>query len=124
VRVYVFTGWAGGGLEVAGDEAQGLALRRRSATGEVLAERRLAPSREAWRRFAAALAGLGVWGWEPRYEPEYPVCGGAAWAVRLEGGGGRLRASGEDAYPPNWSGFWRALEALVGRPLEEGGEEL
>ncbi len=107
-------GWAGGGWEVSGSEGEGLLYRRRGHDGAVLEERRVRPSPEAWRAFQERLRAIGVHDWEARYEPEYPVCGGTAWAVRLDG-----RAStGEDAYPPNWAGFLDALSALVGLRLE------
>lgn len=114
MRVYVAMGWAGGGWEVSGSESEGLTYRRLGYDGAVLEERAIRPSTEAWRAFRAALSKIGVGGWEGRYEPEYPVCGGTTWAVRLDD-----RAStGEDAYPPNWAAFLDALGALVGFRLE------
>ena len=117
MRVYVAMGWAGGGWEVSGTEGGGLVYRRLGHDGNVLAEKELSPSPEAWRGFRERLAELGVHRWEARYEPEYPVCGGTAWAVRLEDEEGRLESTGEDAYPPNWEGFLRALGELAGREL-------
>jgi len=107
-------GWAGGGWEVEGSEAEGVVYRRRGHDGAVLAERHLRPSPEAWQAFEERLRALGVEAWEARYEPEYPVCGGTAWAVRL----GDRKSSGEDAYPPNWAAFLDALSELVGFRLE------
>ncbi len=107
------SGWAGGGFEVEGDEAT-LVYRRRGHDGRVLEERRIAPGPAAWDRFKARLKELGVADWEDRYEPPYPVCGGESWAVRLD----EKTSTGEDAFPPNWAGFWDALSELVGFRLE------
>lgn len=107
------SGWAGGGFEVEGDET-GLVCRRRGHDGRVLKERRITPSPAAWDRFQARLKELGVEDWAARYEPEYPLCGGETWAVRLDG----KTSTGEDAFPPNWAGFLDALSELVGSRLE------
>jgi len=106
-------GWAGGSWELVGDEA-GLVYRRRGHDGAVRTERRLRSPPQAWRTFEKRLEALGVRGWEARYEPEYPVCGGTTWAVRLDG----KASTGEDAYPPNWAAFLDALSELVGFRLE------
>ncbi len=114
MRLYVAMGWAGGGWEVSGSEAEGLTYRRRGHDGAVLEERRIRPPAGAWRAFERRLGEIGIRGWEPRYEPEYPVCGGTTWAVRL----GDRKSTGEDAYPPNWAAFLDALSAMVGFRLE------
>ena len=107
-------GWAGGGWEVKGSEKEGLVYKRLGHDGAVLEEQRIRPPEEAWRAFKEKLEELGVGTWEARYEPEYPVCGGTTWAVRLDG----RQSTGEDAYPPNWQGFLDTLSELVGRALE------
>ncbi len=114
MRVYAALGWSGGGWEVAGDPVGGLVYRRRGHDGAVLEENRVYPEPRAWERFQRRLAKIGVQSWEPRYEPEYPVCGGTAWAIRL----GEQTVTGEDAYPPNWSEFLDALSELAGVRLE------
>jgi len=114
VRLFVALGWAGGGWEVSGSEEEGLLYRRRGHDGSVLEERRIHPPPEAWRAFWEKLRALGVHDWEARYEPEYPVCGGTTWAVRLNG----RQSTGEDAYPPNWTAFLEALSELAGFRLE------
>ena len=107
-------GWAGGGWEVKGNEEEGLLYRRLGHDGAVLEERRVRPPAKAWQAFEKALLEIGAGAWEARYEPEYPVCGGTTWAVRL----GEKQSTGEDAYPPNWAAFLDALSALLGIRLE------
>lgn len=114
MRLFVALGWAGGSWEVLGSEGGGLLYRRRGHDGSVLEERRVRPSPEAWRAFWERLRALGVPDWEARYEPEYPVCGGTTWAVRVDG----FQSTGEDAYPPNWQAFLEALSELAGFRLE------
>ena len=90
-----------------------LVWQRTSAAGDVLEEAELSPSAEAWSAFWNALDELGVWGWETYYEPEYPTCGGTQWAVWIEHAGRKLKASGRDAWPPNFDGYLTAVRNLV-----------
>ena len=99
-------------------DGNALVWQRTSAAGDVLEEARLQPGEEDWRAFWRALDELDVWSWESYYEPEYPTCGGTQWAAWIERGGRALKASGRDAWPPNFEGYLAAVRALAGgRPF-------
>ena len=90
-----------------------LVWQRTSAAGDVLDEEVLYPDEADWRTFWSELDGLGVWDWDAYYEPEYPTCGGTLWAVWLEHGGKMLKASGRDAWPPNFDAYLEAVRKLT-----------
>ena len=76
------------------------------------------PTSEEWEKFNALLAEAGVWGWEDEYpvkrlpgEPE--LADGTSWSLIIKEGPKEKKATGKNAYPPNWDKFREAVRVLI-----------
>ena len=81
---------------------------------------RIEPPQCNWEHFWATLDQLDAWSWSGQYSNPN-VLDGTSWSIALEWNGRRMRASGENAYPPDgrdespqFRGFCEAVQRLLG----------
>lgn len=103
---------AGGAHRVTWD-GENLRYERFREGFEKLRETCKAPDAAAWTAFARAIARIRPEAWQARYEGEGP---GERWSLELDWDGRTARASGEGAYPPDFTRLKLALWALLDNP--------
>lgn len=93
----------------------GEALRYERFRGgfEKLRETTTRPAAAEWAAFARSLERIAPERWLARYEGAGP---GERWSLELDWGERTARASGEGAYPPEFTRLKLALWALLGDP--------
>ena len=66
--------------------------------------------------FAKKLEALHIGSWKKDYQPQgYIVMDGVSWTVEYEDTDGKkVKSSGDNAYPSNWSAFRKLLATVAG----------
>ena len=86
-----------------------------------------------WRIFWVTLNHLKLWHWDKQYSPDFTICDGMSWNLKIQYRAKQIESSGDNAYPGtkdtdfnadcDFGIFLAAVDVLAGTNFSDDSDE-